>query len=131
MLDVIWLIPAFPLVGFLLILLFGRRLGEPGSGYLAATMVLGSFIVSVGAYFDLLSMDEHDRAHVESLFSWVPVSSLQIDMAFLADPLSIRNTVPGSDQSGQIHIQRMMRKSCQFDIRTTVVTLCQNNPQNL
>ena len=52
-------------------------------------MVLASFVVSVGAYFDLLSMDEAERGHVETLFSWVPVSSLQIDMAFLADPLSI------------------------------------------
>ncbi len=89
MLDVVWLIPAFPLLGFVLILLFGRRLGDPGAGYLASAMVLGSFVVAVGAYFDLLSMDEHDRSHVETLFSWVPVSSLQIDMAFLADPLSI------------------------------------------
>ena len=89
MLDVIWLIPAFPLLGFVLILLFGRRLGEPASGYLASAMVLGSFVVSVGAYFDLLSMPEEERAHVETLFSWVPVESLQIDMAFLADPLSI------------------------------------------
>ena len=89
MLDVIWLIPAFPLAGFLLILLFGRRLGEPRSGYLASAMVLASFVVSVGAYLDLLSMDAEERAHVETLFAWVPVSSLQIDMAFLADPLSI------------------------------------------
>ncbi len=89
MLDVIWLIPAFPLAGFILILLFGRKLGEPKAGFLAATMVLASFVVSVGAYFDLLSMDAHDRHHVETLFSWVPVSSLQINMAFLADPLSI------------------------------------------
>ncbi len=89
MLDVIWLIPAFPLVGFLLILLFGRRLGEPRSGYLASAMVLASFVVSVGAYFDLVSMNEEERSHVETLFSWVPVDSLQIDMAFLADPLSI------------------------------------------
>ncbi len=89
MLDVIWLIPAFPLAGFLLILLFGRRLGEPNAGYLAASMVLASFVVSVGAFFDLRAMDLHDREHVEVLFSWVPVSSLQIDMAFLADPLSI------------------------------------------
>ena len=46
MLDVIWLIPAFPLAGFLLILLFGRRLGEPMAGYLATAMVFGSFIVA-------------------------------------------------------------------------------------
>ena len=58
MVEVIWLIPAFPLAGFLLLLLFGRRLGEPFAGMLAATMVLASFVVSVGAYFDLLSMDE-------------------------------------------------------------------------
>ncbi len=89
MLDVFWLIPGFPLVGFLLILLFGRRLGDPLSGYLASAMVLGSFVVSVGSYLDLLSMPEEERAHVETLFSWVPVDSLQIDMAFLADPLSV------------------------------------------
>jgi NADH-quinone oxidoreductase subunit L len=89
MLDVIWLIPAFPLLGFVLIVLFGRRLGEPASGYTAAAAVLGSFVVSVGAYFDLLSMDAEERHHVETIFSWVPVSSLQVDMAFLADPLSL------------------------------------------
>jgi NADH-quinone oxidoreductase subunit L len=89
MLDVIWLIPAFPLAGFALILLFGRRLGDPGAGLLATLMVAGSFVVSAGAFFDLLSRDEEERAHVETLFSWVPVSSLQVDMAFLADPLSI------------------------------------------
>ncbi len=89
MLDVLWLIPAFPLLGFVLILLFGRRLGEPRSGYLAAAAVLGSFVVTVGVFFDLLSMDDHHRSHVVTLFEWVPVSSLQIDMALLADPLSI------------------------------------------
>jgi NADH-quinone oxidoreductase subunit L len=88
-LDVIWLIPAFPLAGFVLILLFGRRLGEPRSGHLAALMVLASFVVSVGAYFDLLSRDAEERVEVATLFSWVPVASLQIDMAFLADPLSL------------------------------------------
>ncbi len=89
MLDVVWLIPAFPLVGFVLLLLLGRRLGEPGAGVVAAMAVLGAFVVTVGSFFDLLSMDEHHRSHVVTLFEWVPVSSLQVDMALLADPLSI------------------------------------------
>jgi NADH-quinone oxidoreductase subunit L len=89
MADVVWLIPAFPLAGFVLILLFGRRLGEPAAGVLATSMVGASFVVSVGVYLDLLSMTADERHHVETLFSWVPVSSLQIDMAILADPLSI------------------------------------------
>jgi NADH-quinone oxidoreductase subunit L len=89
MLDVIWLIPAFPLAGFLLILLFGRKFGDPGAGLLASAMVLASFVVSAGAFFDLRSMEAEERSHVETLFTWMPVGSLRVDMAFLADPLSI------------------------------------------
>ncbi len=89
MLDLIWLVPALPLAGFLLILLFGRRLGEPKSGMLAATMVGGAFLVTVGAFFDLLSKSTEERHHVETLFSWMPIGSLKVDLAFLADPLSI------------------------------------------
>ena len=54
MIDVVWLIPALPLAGFLLILLFGRRLGEPKAGYLATAMVAAGFVVTVGVFFDLL-----------------------------------------------------------------------------
>ena len=89
MLDVLWLIPAFPLVGFAVLLLFGRKLAEPRAGYVAAAAVLGAFVVTVFSFFELLSLDEHHRSHVLTLFEWVPVSSLQIDMALLADPLSI------------------------------------------
>ena len=38
MLELTWLIPALPLAGFVLILLFGRRLGEPLAGWLATLM---------------------------------------------------------------------------------------------
>jgi NADH-quinone oxidoreductase subunit L len=55
MLDLIWLIPALPLAGFVLILLFGRILGEPKSGILAASMVGASFAVTVAVFFELLS----------------------------------------------------------------------------
>ena len=48
-----------------------------------------SFVVAVGAYFDLLSKPTDERSHVVTLFEWLPVGSLHVDMAFLADPLSI------------------------------------------
>jgi NADH-quinone oxidoreductase subunit L len=89
MLDLVWLIPALPLLGFLCILLFGRKLGDPKAGYFATAMVGASFLVTVGVFFDLLSKTAEERAHVQKLFSWIPVGSLHIDMAFLADPLSI------------------------------------------
>ena len=89
MLELVWLVPALPLAGFLLILLFGRRLGEPKSGYLATLMTAGAFAVAVAVFADMLSRDPEERAHVTTLFSWVPVDAFHVDLAFLADPLSI------------------------------------------
>jgi NADH-quinone oxidoreductase subunit L len=89
MLNLVWLIPALPLAGFLLIFLFGRVLGEPRAGILATVMTASSFFVVVGVYLDLLSRTAEERHHVVTLFSWLPVGSLHVDMALLADPLSI------------------------------------------
>jgi NADH-quinone oxidoreductase subunit L len=89
MLDLIWLVPALPLTGFLLILLFGRRLGEPGAGIVATLMTAASFVVVGLMYLDMVSMPEQDRQRIVTLYSWIPVGDLQIDLAFLADPLSI------------------------------------------
>jgi NADH-quinone oxidoreductase subunit L len=102
--DLVWLIPAFPLAGFVLILLFGRRLGDPLSGWLATLMVTASFAVTVGVFFDLLSRDAEERSQVETLFSWVPVSSLQVDLAFLADPLSVTMCLFVTGVGALIHV---------------------------
>ena len=64
MLDLIWLVPALPLAGFLLIVLFGRKLGEPGAGILATVMTASSFVVVAGIYFDLLSRTAARRSCV-------------------------------------------------------------------
>jgi NADH-quinone oxidoreductase subunit L len=70
-------------------MVFGRRLGEPRSGWFAAAMPIASFLVSVSVYFDLLSRSSEERHEVVTLFSWIPVGALHIDVALLADPLSI------------------------------------------
>ena len=89
MLDLVWLVPALPLAGFLVILLFGRRLGEPFAGVVATLAAAAAFVVTVGVWLDLLSHTAEERRHVVSLFQWIPVGGLRVDMAFLADPLSI------------------------------------------
>ncbi len=89
MTSLLWLVPIFPLLGAVLILLFGRRLGEPGSGWLATLMPIASFVTVVGVFFDLLWRPAEERHQVVTMFSWLPVGSLQVDMALLADPLSI------------------------------------------
>jgi NADH-quinone oxidoreductase subunit L len=89
MTSALWLLPAFPLFGALVLMVFGRRLGEPRSGWFAAAMPIASFIVAVSVYFDLLSRTSEERHEVVTLFSWIPVGALHIDVALLADPLSI------------------------------------------
>ena len=89
MLDAVWLIPALPLAGFLIILVFGRRLGEPKAGYLATLMTASAFVVGVGVLVKLLSLPEAERHHVRRLFTWLPVGALKVDLSFLVDPLSI------------------------------------------
>ena len=89
MLDLVWLIPALPLVGGLLLVVFGAKLGEPRAGWLATLATAASFAVTVAVYFDMLGRSAEERSHVVTLFQWIPVGSLQIDLAFLADPLSV------------------------------------------
>jgi NADH-quinone oxidoreductase subunit L len=87
--ELVWLIPALPLAGFLLLLAFGRRLGEPGAGWLATLTCTGSFLATLVVFAGLLGEDEHERSFVQTLFEWMPVGDLQVDIGFLADPLSI------------------------------------------
>ena len=89
MAELVWLVPAFPLAGFLLILMFGRRLGEPLAGVMATLMTASSFVVTAGIWLDLLSRTAEERHESVMLFSWLPVGGLHVDMGFLADPLSI------------------------------------------
>ena len=60
MLELVWLIPALPLFGFLVLVTFGRRMGEPNAGWLATAMSAGSFGATVVVFAGLLAEDSHD-----------------------------------------------------------------------
>lgn len=104
MVGLLWLVPAFPLLGAALMLLLGRRLGDPLSGWLAALMPIASFLTVVGVFADLLSRPAGERHHVVHLFSWIPVGSLQVEMAILADPLSITMALFVTGIGSLIHV---------------------------
>jgi len=89
MLDVIWLIPALPLAGVVLLFLFGRRLGDPRAGWLATLLCAGAFVVTVGVFLDLLSKPAAERVGTQTLFTWLPAGGFKVDVTLLADPLSI------------------------------------------
>ena len=85
----VWLIPGFPLIGFTLLLIFGRRLGEPQAGWLATATVSGSFLSALAVFFGLATKPPEERVYEVTLFEWIPSGELSVGMGFLADPLSI------------------------------------------
>ncbi len=89
LLDLVFLIPAFPLLGFLTLLVVGRRLGEPLAGWLGTAAMAGSFVATVLVYLGLRGQDSEDRIFNQTLFEWIPAGDFSVDIGFLADPLSI------------------------------------------
>ncbi|MFM8776273.1 MAG: NADH-quinone oxidoreductase subunit L, partial [Actinomycetota bacterium] len=104
MLNLLWLIPLSPLVGALLNMAAGRKLGDPRSGWVATSATLISFLATVMVYFELLGRQAEKRIHVATLFSWLPVGTLQVDFALLADPLSITMSLFVTGISTLIHL---------------------------
>src|SRR5262249_36014672 len=97
-LDLIWLIPLFPAIGFVINGLIGKRLPKTAVAFIAAAAVLISFVLSAGAVFQLLQLGPEQRAHTVKLYEWInagpahttegPLARFTVDWAFLLDPLS-------------------------------------------
>ncbi|HEX2048546.1 MAG TPA: proton-conducting transporter membrane subunit, partial [Acidimicrobiales bacterium] len=104
MIHAVWLIPALPLAGFLILLAAGRRLGDPKAGYLATTMMFLSFFVAVGVWIDLMGREADDRLFEQELFSWIPAGGLSVDIGFLVDPLSVTMALFVTGVGALIHL---------------------------
>ena len=89
MFDNVWLIPLFPLIGFLINGLFGKTIKEEKViGGIGAFAVLCSFAVACMTLFNIISLPVHERVHNVPIFTWIKSGTFQADIAFLIDPLS-------------------------------------------
>jgi NADH-quinone oxidoreductase subunit L len=85
----VWLTVALPLAGFLV---NGALALRRGPATLAVSIVgpgvlLAAFVVSAGIFFGLLGQPPHEP-QVVSLWQWMPVGALEVDLAFQVDQLS-------------------------------------------
>lgn len=89
MFELVWLIPLFPLLGFVINGLFGKAIkNEKVIGAIGSLMVLGSFFVSCGILFQLLSRSVEERVFEKTIFTWIQSGNFKADIGFLIDPLS-------------------------------------------
>ncbi|MDZ7373667.1 MAG: NADH-quinone oxidoreductase subunit L [candidate division KSB1 bacterium] len=88
MLNKIWLIPLFPLVGFVLNGLLGWRLRQ-WVGWLGSALVGASFVAALSIFRSLLRLPADERHLVVTLYRWIESGDFAIDVSFLLDPLSM------------------------------------------
>ncbi len=104
MLEAAWLICAFPLAGFVLLVVLGRRIGEPFAGWLASAAMTGAFASSAATFFALMNRNEADRRFVVTLFEWIPAGDFTVDAGLLIDPLSVTMALFVTGVGTVIHI---------------------------
>ena len=85
--QVLWLVPLLPLVGAVINLFFGKRLGK-AAGWLAVVMMALSFAVAVLAVKGLLDAPEGERLFLKHLSDWISVGSLRVNFDLRLDALS-------------------------------------------
>ena len=89
MTSLVWLTVALPLAGFLAngALAIRRPAAKDAVSYIGVGVLIAAFIVSVGVFIDLLKSPPHSP-HIITLWRWLPVGPLQLDLAFQVDQLS-------------------------------------------
>lgn len=89
MLNLVWLVPLFPLVGFLITGLGRNHLGK-ASGWIASLAVLSSFVVSLLLFFEVRN---NPVATIVPLFDFIHLEGAQgtlmhMGFSFQVDPLN-------------------------------------------
>ncbi len=100
--NIAWLVPALPLLGFLITGMGYRRLKHHQAGIIASSMVVLSFLISAALYFVLQSAGK-DSATV-TLFNWIAIGKMNIPFALLIDHLSLTMMLIITGVGALIHI---------------------------
>jgi NADH-quinone oxidoreductase subunit L len=100
MIDLVWLIPLLPFIGFLINGLGRNVLPKPVIGTIATLAVIAPFLISLGLFF---SFDASSPVIVP-IFDWITVGSLVIPFSFQIDQLSIMMLLIITGIGSLIHI---------------------------
>jgi NADH-quinone oxidoreductase subunit L len=67
-------------------------------------MMGAAFLVTLGVFFSLLGRAGDDRVFQQTLFAWIPVGALHVDVGFLVDPLSVTMALFVTGVGALIHL---------------------------
>lgn len=86
--DLFWLIPFLPLIGFLINGIGIKWVPKQLAGLIACSVVGIAFAIAVGAFLELRSLPVADRSVTHVMFPWIMAGQFNVNVAFLWDQLS-------------------------------------------
>ena len=89
MIELVWLIPVFPLIGFLINGLLSRNLPEKAIGWIGSLSVFASFVVALLIFLEVLGLAPESRSVQKVVYTWMLSGDLSVPIGFLVDPLSM------------------------------------------
>jgi NADH-quinone oxidoreductase subunit L len=104
MLEYVWLILAFPLLGVLGNIFLGGKLGRRFVSVLSCGVVALAFLVGAVVFFELLAVEPALRHFEKHIFTWFLSGSFKVEGSLLVDPLSILMTLVVSCVAFLIHV---------------------------
>ncbi|MGH9127432.1 MAG: NADH-quinone oxidoreductase subunit L, partial [Acidimicrobiales bacterium] len=103
-----YVILAAPLLGALVLLFGGRRIGEPLSGWLATVASFASFAASIAVWAILLGrhVGPHGtgRSVHEHIYTWIPVAGLHVSFGQQVDQLAVLMSLFVTGVGSLIHL---------------------------
>src|SRR5690606_26436492 len=90
MIDLVWLIPLLPLIGFLVNGLGRNVLPKSLVSLVGCGVVLIAFLLSCGVFSTVYTARQAGEvaAFTQPVFDWISAGSLHVSLSFLVDPLS-------------------------------------------
>ncbi len=89
MLQLLWLIPTLPLMGFIVLVLLGARLGRKAVSVIAVGSVAASTLVTAAVAIAFLARTPAGDSYSQTLWTWFQVGHFTTNVAFYLDALSL------------------------------------------
>jgi NADH-quinone oxidoreductase subunit L len=103
MVDLVWSVFLFPLIGCAWCICFGR-LWPKLSAWIASIMIGVSFGFAVYAFLGLMSLNPDDRIRIGELYTWIVSGPISIPLGIYLDPLSTTMLLIVTGVSFLIHV---------------------------
>ena len=104
MLHLLWLVPAVPFVGFLVLVVAGPRLRRTGVAIVGAGSIAISTAIALAVAAALVATPPAERAFTQTLWTWVRINDFAPAIAFRLDPLSLIMMLVVAGVSFLIHL---------------------------